>query len=73
MKDAIACTLRCVHPPRNGRVALAFNEEGSDKVFRMTIPEDQAATLSEMLKNEPLSKTILECSPATQTHQDQSR
>ncbi len=50
MKDAIACTLRCVHPPRNGRVALAFNEEGSDKVFRMTIPEDQAATLSRCLR-----------------------
>ncbi len=50
MKDAVPCTLRCVHPPGNGRVALAFNKDGSDEVFRLTTPEEQTNLLAEMLQ-----------------------
>lgn len=73
MKNTISCTLRCVYPPHDGRVALAFNEVGTDKVYRLSIPEDQALLLSEMLKNEPLSNAILQCNPADLVHQDQFR
>jgi len=71
MKDAIPCTLRCVHPPKEGRVAIAFNKDDSDEVYRLTIPEDQVNALIEMLRNTTLNMTSLQGLPVDRSHQDQ--
>lgn len=55
MKEAIPCTVRYVHPPGGGYVALTFDQEGSDEVIRLTIPEDQAVVLNSDLFIFPLS------------------